>query len=207
MPPLTDYTGKRFGRLTVICRAPNRDYLRGGCKVYWVCKCDCGKTIEISRAHLQSGHTKSCGCIHREQLAEKNTTHGFSGTRIYSIWLGMKSRCGNENNKRFLHYGGRGIKVCPEWEAEFENFRRWAIENGYSDDLTIERIDVNGDYCPENCCFIPLSEQANNKQNSVYFEFNGEKITQQEASRRTGIPSSTICRKRKKGISLEEMRK
>ena len=212
MPPLIDLTGNRYGRLTVLRRAENRNGLTGRNHVYWLCICDCGCTVEVSRAHLKSGHTQSCGCIHSEMLSERNQVHSGSNTRLYNIWIGMKSRCLNFRNKRYGNYGGRGISICKEWLNSFESFRDWALANGYDENAehgkcTLDRIDVNGNYCPENCRFISMSEQANNKTNSVFYEFDGERITQAEASRRTGIPASTMYRKRMKGISLDEMRK
>lgn len=163
-----DLTGKRFGRLVALRRAEN-------CKgaVKWICKCDCGNEIAVLASNLTRNHTKSCGCYNVEQATQNATRHNMYGTRLYKIWQDMKSRCNNPTESSFDNYGGRGIKVCQEWES-FEVFMKWALANGYEDTLTIDRIDVNGDYKPENCKWSTLKEQARNKRNNFMISFNGE---------------------------------
>lgn len=160
-----DLTGERFGRWTVIKYADTRY----GNKAYWQCVCDCGTVRCISAANLRSGATKSCGCLNNERIGNLRRTHGMSGTRLYEIWLNMIRRCENPKATRYAYYGGRGIKVFSGWHR-FENFLAWSSESGYSDSLTIERVDVNGNYCPENCTWIPLSEQSKNRRNCKQFE-------------------------------------
>ena len=163
-----DLSGNTYGHLTVL----NYDKTIKGHK-YYLCKCDCGKIKSISGSHLSTGSSKSCGCKVAEKTIERNTTHSLSKTRLYHIWIGMKERCLNPNSHAFKNYGGRGIHICNEWLNDFVEFYKWSIANGYSDDLTIERIDVNGNYEPQNCTWISLSEQNKNKRNVIYITING----------------------------------
>jgi len=139
---IKDLTDQRFGKLTVI-KLDCKDK-RGECK--WLCKCDCGNETVVYGSHLRKGDTVSCGCVMRTA----NKTHGESKTRLYKIWLHMKDRCNNPNGDHYCYYGGRGITYTPIWE-DFNEFKSWAINNGYKDNLTIDRIDVNGNYEPDNC--------------------------------------------------------
>jgi hypothetical protein len=166
-------TGQKFGRLTVIKRVENRIKKCGQKQVMYLCKCDCGNEKVISYDNLKR-QTRSCGCLHREQISKLNKKHGLHKTRIHSIWWNMLSRCKNKNVKAYKDYGGRGITVCDEWANDFVNFYNWAMENGYNDNLTIERIDVNKGYNPDNCKFISPEEQAHNKRNSVMITYSNE---------------------------------
>lgn len=184
---IIDLTGKRFGRLTVIKRGENVVNRPG-----WICKCDCGKTILVAGGHLRDGHTQSCGCRQRDSVIKKNTVHSMSNTRLYNTWNNMKDRCFNPNSTFYSDYGGRGIKVCDEWMYVFQTFYDWAISHGYHEGLTIERVDVNGDYCPENCTWIPFELQARNKRNTLYVDFNGRKVTLMELSEISGMKYSFL---------------
>lgn len=195
-----DLTGQRFGRLV----AEKRDYSYTKA-AYWVCVCDCGNKKTVQSCHLRSGAIKSCGCLHMENALKSNwSTHGGYKTRLYAEWTGMKGRCHNKKNKRYPDYGGRGIEVCPEWRDSFEAFRDWALANGYRDDLTIERKDVNGNYCPENCCWATQKEQQNNRRNNHYITHQGKTQTIKQWAEETGISDMTIyARINKLGWSTE----
>ena len=137
-----DMTGMTFGRLKVIERADND---KNG-NAFWKCKCECGAIVIVNGNSMRRGHTKSCGCLHKDKLIEINTKHGKCNERIYSIWAAMISRCTNEKNAYYINYGGKGIKVCDEWK-DSSKFIEWAYNNGYSDELTIDRIDNKKGYC------------------------------------------------------------
>ncbi len=194
--------GEKYGRLTLIeetvCTAK---------KHKWLCKCDCGNYTEVSIYHLKNGECKSCGCL-RDEVATNRcysmSRHNMARTRIYRVWGGMIARCKNSNNKDYKNYGGRGISICDEW-LDFMNFEAWAMENGYADELTIDRIDVNGNYEPSNCRWIPISEQQKNRRSSVLVEYNGETHCLKEWAKITGIPYHTLHRRKQKGWSVSKM--
>lgn len=171
-----DLTGQRFGRLTVI----GIDEGKQTKKTYWICQCDCGKISSHRSDGLLAGTIKSCGCYKSEQDAirvAKNHKHKQSGTRLYNIWLGMKARCYNSNDPVYANWGGRGITVCDEWKNDFACFYNWATENGYNDNLTIDRIDNDGNYTPNNCRWASPKQQARNRRSNINITIGNETKT------------------------------
>lgn len=166
MAKLIDLTGMKYNKLTVVKRAENS---KNG-QARWECVCDCGNTTIVVSNNLKNGAVKSCGCL--KHL--KKNTHHESKTKLYRMWTSMIYRCHNPKNQGYKYYGARGIRVCDEWH-DFLNFKKWVLETKNEPNLTLERIDVNKDYSPENCTWIPFSEQANNRRSCRYFEYNGEK--------------------------------
>lgn len=191
------HKGERYGRYTIIHEVEQRNKKR-----YFLCKCDCGNEREVRLVALRAGEIKSCGCLRDEQNRVANLRHGGWGTRLYNIWHGMKQRCLNPNDSNYIHYGGRGIGVCVEW-LEFELFQEWALSNGYRDDLTIERTNVDGDYEPSNCSWISQSEQLMNTRRSRWITYNGRTKNLKEWSEKLNIDYKTLQRRLSSGWTFE----
>lgn len=181
-----DLTGQRFGRLMVLEKAETRNH-----RTYWRCVCDCGNYSDVRSDALISGKTKSCGCLQKESAANLKMKHGKCNTKIYRAWDSMKDRCRNKNCNNYKNYGARGITYCDEWE-EFDNFYNWAMENGYSDELTLDRIDVNGNYEPSNCRWATYDEQARNKRTNRIITYNGETKCVKDWAEFLGIDSHLL---------------
>lgn len=156
---LKDLTGQKFGRLMVLQRAETTNK-----RTKWLCLCNCGKEVIVEAYNLTKGHTQSCGCLQREAASKANSKHGMHGTRLYRIWNCMHNRCYRKCYHAYKHYGGRGIAMCDEWKSDFQAFAKWALANGYADTLSIDRIDVDGNYSPDNCRWVSMEKQNKNKR-------------------------------------------
>lgn len=195
---LKDITGEKFGLLTVIGRGENS---KDG-HVRWNCVCDCGKIkiTPVSAQDLKKGAVTSCGCIHKKSISK----HGYSKERLYQTWYDMIKRCENPNATNYPNYGGRGIKVCNEWH-DYLIFRLWAMNNGYNDNLTLDRINNNEGYCPDNCRFADAGMQANNRRKNVYVTIDNNTHTIAEWAKISGICQSTLRLRYMRGIRGKEL--
>lgn len=203
MSKCVDLIGRRFGRLIVVERLPNKVKGKSAWSM-WRCKCDCGNHTDVLGTSLKNQKTRSCGCLHNESCSangKKNRTHGLKSTRLYGIWHGMRLRCYTTTNKDYERYGGRGIKVCDEWQS-FEPFYQWAMANGYQDALTLDRIDNDGDYCPENCRWATQKEQQNNRRSNRLITHNGETHTIAEWNRIKGFGKWVIGNRLRDGWDI-----
>lgn len=198
-----DLKNQKFGMLKVINFEKNQNG-----RTYWLCKCDCGNYTTAEAYKLKTGHVKSCGCLgkkNKEQLYKFSIKHKKTNTKLYRTWQNMKRRCDTKSSTSYKNYGGRGITVCDEWRNDFISFYNWAMANGYRDDLTIDRIDVNGNYEPNNCRWITKEEQANNKRNNRFIEYNGKKMTLIQWSKKKNIKRETIAYRLNHNYPLEKV--
>ena len=203
-----EWIGKRFGRLTIIdfehAKPPYRGWM-------WVCKCDCGNVRTLMVTDVKQGKTRSCGCLHDEVCSEKASKFKHSvkdHKRLYSIYNGIKKRCYNENEPRYKDYGARGITMCEGWLNEttgFDNFVEWSSSNNYNENMTIDRIDVNGNYEPANCRWVSLVEQSLNKRETKWVDYKGEHVQLIVLCERLGVTYDTVHdRIYKRGWSVED---
>ena len=191
-------TGQKFGLLTVIERC--KENTKQG-KPQWLCKCDCGNTHTVSAASLKSGKVKSCGCLSKNPRTYK---HGMTKTNLYSIWHNMKDRCYRKSHHAYKDYGGRGIYVCAEWKDDFIPFYEWAISSGYHDGLSIDRKDNDMPYSPDNCRWVTMQTQANNRRTNHLITYNGETKTLTEWSRVFNCSYAMILRRLESGWDIEK---
>lgn len=207
-----DLAGQRHNRLTVIMEVPRPDGKKT--RRFWLVRCDCGKEMILSSSDFNRPSRYSCGCYQRDSVSkrayEQHITHGKSKSRLYSIWSSMKQRCFDRNVKTYHMYGGRGISVCSEWKDNFPSFEKWALDNGYDESLprgqcTIDRIDVNGDYCPENCRIATQKQQSNNRRNNHTVTYRGETHTLSEWSQIVGIKQSILGARLSYGWKLDRV--
>lgn len=178
MPKFIDITGKKYGRLTVL----ERDFSKGKKRTYWKCQCECGNQTIVDGVKLKNGSTKSCGCLNdenRKKHIELFTKHNMRNSPLYDVWCGLRSRCERESNSSYKYYGAKGIKVCDDWKGAngFQKFYEWSLNNGYGIGLTIDRINVNGDYEPKNCRWVSMKTQSNNRTNNRYITYYGQTRT------------------------------
>lgn len=197
---MVDLTGQRFGRLTAIAPAGKN---KSG-NYMWECVCDCGTRTVVASGGLRSGTIVSCGCYIREVTSKRSKTHGETGTRLYKIWIGMKNRCHNPEADNYKDYGGRGIAVCEEWRHSYLTFSTWAKQNGYADNLSIDRIDNDKGYSPDNCRWVNRFVQGNNKRSNAVFTIDGETKTVTQWARIYGINPITVFSRLYKGMDIVE---
>lgn len=188
--------GQKFNKLTIV-----REVERTSIKRRFLCQCDCGNYTQVNLNMLRTSAIKSCGCLLVEN-GKKNKIHGQWKSKLYAIWRDMKQRCLNPNNQQYKNYGGRGIKIRDEW-LEFNSFYQWAIKSDYKVGLSIERKDVNGNYEPSNCTWIPKSEQLNNLRRTRWVTWSGETRNIAQWSAKTGLSSETIRRRLAYGWSID----
>ena len=179
-----DLSGKQFGKLTVVSIAERKRDRGGASRIWWKCKCECGNECVIRASALtkKTGFQQSCGCLRHKG----NPKHGLYHTRLHKIWSNMKTRCLNPNSPRYKDYGGRGITICEEWQEDFISFYSWAIEHGYREDLTIDRINNDGNYEPSNCRWADSFMQRRNRKDTHLISYNGETLTAKEWSKKIG---------------------
>lgn len=176
-------TGRRFGRLVVKCR---KIIEKKNC---WLCECDCGNTVLIkTKTHLIRGRIKSCGCYNRDRI----TKHNSSYSDLYGVWHSMKNRCYNCNYRPYKNYGARGIVVCEQWKYNYQSFQDWALSHGYKKGLSLDRIDNNGNYCPDNCRWTDVKTQSQNRRTTKFLTYDGKTLCLQEWAERIGIPPGRI---------------
>lgn len=208
-----DMVGFKTGKITVLDRVGSANG-----QSTWLCKCECGKTFTQYGSVLRKMKVKSCGCLYhnkeeRIKLAHRTIAkekHGDCYSRLYFVWLDIRRRCDAKYDISYSNYGGRGIKVCDEWNNDYTAFKTWALANGYNEnakrgECTIDRIDVNGDYCPENCRWISMKEQCKNKRNTIHIIHNGESKTISEWSEITGISRTAIYSRYRYGWTSDEI--
>jgi hypothetical protein len=195
---VVDLTGRKFGKLTVVDIA----YLKNR-HIYWNCLCECGNTKIVNGIGLKRGTTKSCGCYNRECLSNRKI-HGLSKRRIHNIWCGMKARCYNPHVQCFSHYGGRGIQVCDQWLHDSKAFIDWSMSHGYTDELSIDRTDVNGDYEPDNCRWASKGEQARNTTQNHFITINGLTKCFSDWAHDAGISVQTAIKRMYRGWTVEQ---
>lgn len=196
----SDLTGERFGLLVVMKRTANRKRA-----VMWECQCDCGNITNVDTGSLKNGHTRSCGCARADSCRQIATKHNGSNSPLYVIWVDMKRRCSDNRDPCYKNYGQRGISVCKEWLESFACFREWAENNGYQTKLTLERIDNNRGYCPENCKWATVKEQSNNRRNNINITFNGQTKTLKQWSESIGLSYDTLWQRWKAGWDIPNL--
>ena len=206
-----DMTGQKIGRLYVVKRVGAWDK-----QVWWLCKCDCGNEKIICGAVLRNPKVRSCGCVYKEtrqavaRASIAKEKHGDSFARLYFVWGDMKARCYNPNSISFKNYGARGITVCEEWKNDYSAFKKWAIENGYNEnakrgECTLDRIDIDKHYSPDNCRWAEMKVQSNNRRNTPMVTINGYTAPITEWAEKANIPRHLIYSRYRRGWSGEEL--
>lgn len=199
MSKVKDLTGMKFGRLTAIKIIGQNEHKSN----LWLCECDCGNQCITYTTQLLIGKTKSCGCLQKENFLKSVCKHNLSNSRIYKIWTSIKQRCNGTTLRNKKYYKDKNILVCDEWKNNFIEFYNWSIANGYKEGLTIDRINSNGNYEPNNCRWVDRTVQNNNTSRNKIIEFNNEKHTMAEWSRILNIDYYALQHRIKRGWSTE----
>jgi len=191
-----DFANKKINMLTVIKKAESKNK-----RAFWLCQCDCGKKIEVMSQDLIYKTKYSCGCT-RKPLGERKRKYETKNQKLYNVWHGIKQRCYDKNKKEYKYYGGRGIIMCDNWKNDFMEFQKWALENGYQENLTIDRIDTNGNYEPSNCRWITQKENNLNRKGIIKILYNDKVICLKDYCKIKNISYSTALKKYKNGIKI-----
>lgn len=202
MGTVKNMTGYRFNGCEVLKRCGTNSDKRA----MWLCKCRCGNSFEVTGKSIRNGHVKSCGCYRKEvtkKRGRKNATHGDTNTRLYNIYRGMKQRCYYTNSQNYERYGGSGIKICKEWLDDFSNFKNWSIDNGYNENLSIDRINNKKGYHPNNCRWVDAKTQTRNRSITKRAVFQGRLMTLGEISEITGMSLSKVHYMHKQGKKID----
>lgn len=203
--PIIDLAGQRFGRLTCLNFFGRTTHG----KTLWLCRCDCGNRKPVTSNTLRRGTATSCGCYRKERAAAAtiaaHTTHGREPRELYERWHSMLDRCNNKNHKSFARYGGRGIRVCDEWRKDFAAFRSWALDSGFSPELTLERRENNAGYSPSNCTWATSKQQARNRKSTLLITINGATKCVAQFAEEYGVLPSTLARRWNRGIRGEAL--
>lgn len=209
MGAFEDLTGQKFGKLTVMFRGDDYIYPNGKRRPQWVCQCDCGNVKNICASNLKRGTTTSCGCAQIEQLKQRVTKHGgwANKEKLYEVWHNMRRRCYCETDSHYPDYGRRGIAICDEWKNDYPAFRDWALSNGYREGLSIDRINVNGNYDPSNCRWTTNLVQQNNRRCTIKISYKGRTQSLTEWARELNIPYRTLYSRYRWGWDVERMLK
>jgi hypothetical protein len=194
-----DLEGKKFNMLTVIKKV-GKDKRKN---ILWLCKCDCGNDKTAITTNIKNGNILSCGCIKKHN----NKTHGKTETKLFKVFQNIKQRCYNQNNKKYKNYGERGIVICDDWLNDFTNFYNWAMDNGYQEDsgLTLDRIDVNGNYEPGNCRWADMKTQQNNKTINLNVTINGKTQTAKQWEEEYNLTQGTVARRLRLGWEEDKL--
>lgn len=193
------FLGKKVGKITIVEYLGKIKKEKGDNHRFWLGKCECGKNIYLRQTDILKETRKSC-----PKCNKSSYKHGMTNTRLFHIWQNMRGRCYCKTNYDYKDYGNRGIKICDEWKYEFLNFYNWAINNGYKENLSIDRIDVNGNYEPNNCRWADNFTQANNKRNNKKYMYKGKLYTVRELTKIYGLNYEIISARLHKGWNIEK---
>lgn len=201
-----DITGQRFGRLTVIRFLKPEE--REDWRRQWLCRCDCGKEVQVNSNNLRSNRTRSCGCLVSEKIGNLNKKYKYTSKRLYSVYKGMMDRCYDVDHREYHNYGGRGIEVCEDWKSDYDAFADWAFKSGYDEnakygECTLDRENVDKSYSPENCRWITNQAQQNNRRDCIYATYKGETHTCMEWSKILGMTYNKVHYHLKRGRTIE----